>query len=233
MVHIANNSEFAALFTIPFQRQKIIYSINNDYFESNNRLCKLREKQTVIDIDDEDLLHTLYDEFPCGEVGCRAVFKTVHEYEIHYRSAHRLVCSECKKTFPSYNLLDIHIQERHDSYHQTACEKNLASYYCLVDGCNESFGSVDLRNKHVVEIHKYPKDFKFQNSNALMNKFSEKMDTSESEELTKLSKGTDRNKCSVPRNICFGRGSSRTFQRKRGSKYPSKDITMKELADAL
>lgn len=42
---------------------------------------------------------------------------------MHYNSNHRYVCVECKKSLPNPRLLDIHIQETHDSFFQVLSMK--------------------------------------------------------------------------------------------------------------
>ena len=41
-------------------------------------------------------------------------FFRVYSYEAHYSSFHRNTCLECRRTFPSNFLLDLHILENHD-----------------------------------------------------------------------------------------------------------------------
>lgn len=222
-----SETELATLFKIPFERKKIIHSLSSNFFHNSNIACKIGEKQITIDIDEEDLLHNPLPEFPCGEHGCRVTFTNVHDYEIHYLSSHSIICTECRKTFPSYNLLDAHIQERHDTYLSTAQQKNVPVFNCLVDGCALMFSSLEARNEHAITVHNYPPNFKFQQLKTFK---TEKMDvTSGDEDLASFS---SKNPKAVPKRICFGRGSTRAFTRKK-TKSKTTDITMKELADAL
>uniref|UniRef100_A0A3B1K7F9 Zinc finger protein 511 n=1 Tax=Astyanax mexicanus TaxID=7994 RepID=A0A3B1K7F9_ASTMX len=62
-------------------------------------------------------------EFRCHITSCKQLFDTLEGYEHHYNSLHRHVCSNCKRSFPSNHLLDIHIQEWHDSLFQVMAEK--------------------------------------------------------------------------------------------------------------
>ncbi|XP_064518199.1 zinc finger protein 511 isoform X1 [Pseudopipra pipra] len=99
-------------------------------------------------------------EFSCHISGCCQVFDTLEGYEHHYNSLHRNVCSFCKRSFPSGNLLDIHILEWHDSLFQIMAEKQ-NMYKCLVEGCPEKFKSSKDRKDHLVTVHLYPADFRF------------------------------------------------------------------------
>ncbi|XP_027521448.1 zinc finger protein 511 [Corapipo altera] len=99
-------------------------------------------------------------EFSCHISGCCQVFDTLEGYEHHYNTLHRNVCSFCKRSFPSGNLLDIHILEWHDSLFQIMAEKQ-NMYKCLVEGCPEKFKSSKDRKDHLVTVHLYPADFRF------------------------------------------------------------------------
>ncbi|NXG17894.1 ZN511 protein, partial [Grallaria varia] len=99
-------------------------------------------------------------EFSCHISGCCQVFDTLEGYEHHYNSLHRNVCSFCKRSFPSGTLLDIHISEWHDSLFQVLAQKQ-NMYKCLVEGCPEKFGSSKDRKDHLVTVHLYPADFRF------------------------------------------------------------------------
>ncbi|NXJ68565.1 ZN511 protein, partial [Rostratula benghalensis] len=99
-------------------------------------------------------------EFSCHISGCCQVFDTLEGYEHHYNTLHRNVCSFCKRSFPSGHLLDIHILEWHDSLFQIMAEKE-NMYKCLVEGCTEKFKSSKDRKDHLVTVHLYPADFRF------------------------------------------------------------------------
>ncbi|KAK2921932.1 zinc finger protein 511 isoform X1 [Channa argus] len=99
-------------------------------------------------------------EFACHISGCSAVFSTLEEYEHHYNSLHRHVCSSCRRSLPSAWLLDIHIQEWHDSLFAILA-RSQDMYQCLVEGCGQRFSTSKHRKDHLIRIHKYPPDFRF------------------------------------------------------------------------
>ncbi|KAM9379740.1 zinc finger protein 511 [Phaethornis superciliosus] len=99
-------------------------------------------------------------EFSCHISGCCQVFDTLEGFEHHYNTLHRNVCSYCKRSFPSGHLLDIHILEWHDSLFQIMAEKQ-NMYKCLVESCTEKFKSSKDRKDHLVTIHLYPANFRF------------------------------------------------------------------------
>ncbi|KAM4729170.1 zinc finger protein 511 isoform 2-T2 [Anableps anableps] len=90
----------------------------------------------------------------------RAVFSTLDEYEHHYNSLHRHVCCSCRRSLPSARLLDIHIQEWHDSLFTILAQKQ-DMYLCLVEGCGQKFRTSQQRKDHLIRLHKYPPDFRF------------------------------------------------------------------------
>ncbi|XP_034537238.1 zinc finger protein 511 [Notolabrus celidotus] len=99
-------------------------------------------------------------EFACHISGCSAVFSTLEEYEHHYNSLHRHMCSSCRRSLPSARLLDIHIQEWHDSLFTILAQRQ-DMYQCLVEGCGQKFRTSQHRKDHLIKIHKYPPDFRF------------------------------------------------------------------------
>ncbi|KAG8000077.1 hypothetical protein GBF38_002220 [Nibea albiflora] len=99
-------------------------------------------------------------EFACHISGCSAVFSTLEEYEHHYNSLHRHVCCSCRRSLPSARLLDIHIQEWHDSLFTILAQRQ-DMYQCLVEGCGQKFRTSKLRKDHLIRLHKYPPDFRF------------------------------------------------------------------------
>ncbi|XP_065603023.1 zinc finger protein 511 [Cyrtonyx montezumae] len=108
----------------------------------------------------EEVERPRVSEFCCHISGCSQVFDTLEGYEHHYNTLHRNVCSFCRRSFPSGHLLDIHISEWHDSLFQIMAEKQ-NMYKCLVEGCAEKFKSSRDRKDHLVTVHLYPSDFRF------------------------------------------------------------------------
>ncbi|XP_052334521.1 zinc finger protein 511 isoform X1 [Oncorhynchus keta] len=107
-------------------------------------------------------------EFRCYISGCSQVFSTVEDYEHHYNTLHRHVCSSCQRSLPSARLLDIHIQEWHDSLFSILAERQ-DMYQCLVEGCGSKFRTREQRKDHMIKIHKYPSDFMFDKVKRIKN----------------------------------------------------------------
>uniref|UniRef100_A0A1A8S5D0 Zinc finger protein 511 n=1 Tax=Nothobranchius rachovii TaxID=451742 RepID=A0A1A8S5D0_9TELE len=108
----------------------------------------------------EDTSALSVSEFGCHISGCSAVFSTLDDYEHHYNSLHRHVCCSCRCSLPTARLLDIHIQEWHDSLFTVLAQRQ-DMYQCLVEGCGQQFRTSKQRKDHLIMSHKYPPDFRF------------------------------------------------------------------------
>ncbi|XP_013167854.1 PREDICTED: protein lethal(2)k10201 isoform X1 [Papilio xuthus] len=71
-----------------------------------------------------------------------------------------LSCGLCGRALASPHLLDLHVQEEHDSFF-AALAATKPSYCCYVEECKEKFMNPEERFGHCVEVHKLPKDFRF------------------------------------------------------------------------
>ena len=90
---------------------------------------------TLVTLDDiEEFLHTDYEVFSCQAPGCTKTFSQLIESELHYNAVHRHSCSVCRKSLPSPHLLELHIQESHDSFFAVMSERK-ASYQCFLPTC--------------------------------------------------------------------------------------------------
>ncbi|XP_002741505.1 zinc finger protein 511-like [Saccoglossus kowalevskii] len=153
------------------------------FFEDGDVECFLQAKQYPLDLEDDDTEPSV-PEFKCHEPRCNDLFTSIQAYEIHYNSKHRYVCNHCKRFFPSNHLLDIHVLEWHDALFQMLAEKQ-NMYCCLIESCGERFKTTKDRKSHLVKIHKYPTNFRF-----------------------------DKTAKRIPKTITFGRGVARGFERR-------------------
>jgi len=83
------------------------------------------------------------------------------ECEEHYEISHTKECSICKAIFPTDHLLDLHLQECHDSYFLSAIESQRARFQCLVSTCTQTFENDAERLTHLRQQHNYPNWFRF------------------------------------------------------------------------
>jgi len=116
---------------------------------------------TFLKLEDiEEFLHKDFQEFHCQAPGCSKTFNQLHECELHYNSVHRHCCSICRKSLPSPHLLELHLQESHDSFFAVMAERK-ASYQCFLPTCQQVTWTPEERHKHAIEDHKFPSDFRF------------------------------------------------------------------------
>ncbi|XP_033188747.1 zinc finger protein 511 lethal (2) k10201 [Bombus vancouverensis nearcticus] len=163
-------------------------SIDDPFFEDSYRICKIFQRKGVTVEDDEELCHDIIKEFSCYITGCKATFNKLIDFEMHYNSNHRYVCAECNKCLPNPRFLDIHIQETHDSFFQVLSTKQ-PMYQCYVSECDLKFNTSFERRDHCVSVHKYPKNFRFDNTpHCVRDKSKDKMDIDEPEPKRKESK---------------------------------------------
>lgn len=119
------------------------------------------DSPTFIALDDiEELLHVDYAQFSCQVPGCTQTFSQLHQSEVHYAAVHRHSCSVCRRSLPSPHLLEIHIQESHDSFFAVMAERKPA-YQCFLPTCPHLSWDATERHDHVIKIHKFPPDFRF------------------------------------------------------------------------
>ncbi|KAI8442446.1 hypothetical protein MSG28_005955, partial [Choristoneura fumiferana] len=109
--------------------------LNDVLFKTDPALPRLG----VRDLDDEELCHEVISS-TCNIPGCGFTADSL------------LDCSQCKKVLPSPHLLDLHLQEQHDSFF---------AYCCYIEECKEKFMNAKERLQHCVDAHKMPKDFRF------------------------------------------------------------------------
>ncbi|XP_041972298.1 zinc finger protein 511 [Aricia agestis] len=138
--------------------------LNDKIFAPDKALARLG----IYDEDNEDFYHSMM-ETPCIVPGCKFVGQSLLEFENHYNSYHRYSCITCKKSQPSRHLLDLHIQESHDSFFSVMAAKK-PSYSCYIEECTEKFQNAELRFEHCLQVHKLPKDFRFDYKPKLVKK---------------------------------------------------------------
>lgn len=194
--------------TVPvwaYTPQKRSVSTSASFFQEGEFVCNIERKQLDNSEQVEDLIEK--DEFQCDVPNCKEWFSSLLSYEAHYNSLHRHCCQNCQRSFPSTHLLEIHVLENHDTlFGMLASRKNL---------------------DHLVSFHKYPADFRFNRPTRQQRKIRvssccevEQMDTSmiqSAEPVTVTPKIPPKQR--LPKTICFGRGSTKTFQ----SNFPKKN----------
>ncbi|XP_012516146.1 PREDICTED: zinc finger protein 511 isoform X1 [Propithecus coquereli] len=139
-----------------------------------------------------------------------------------------------RRAFPSGHLLDAHILEWHDSLFQILSERQ-DMYQCLVEGCTEKFKTSKARKDHLVRLHLYPADFRFDkpqkgsgpatpgaSRHTAIKALGDDREQSEGEAMEVCSEpaapspapagGRWTYSQRIPSTICFGQGASRGFK---------------------
>ncbi|XP_014477529.1 PREDICTED: zinc finger protein 511 [Dinoponera quadriceps] len=162
-----------------------IRPVNDPFFDDSYQTCKVFQRKGVTVDDDEELCHEVVGEFPCYVSGCKSTFQTLLDYEMHYNTSHRYVCTECKTSRPNPRLLEIHIQELHDAFFKVLSEKQ-AMYQCYDSECDIKFNNPVERREHCIQIHKFPKKYRFDDTSLYNTK--EKSDKMEIDDVGKSQK---------------------------------------------
>lgn len=88
-------------------------------------------------------------------------FSTTKDFEAHYYRYHGFVCSECKRTFPTEHILNLHVTENHDSFAQAKKARGDKIYGCFVPTCDRFCSEERTRRRHVIDKHGYPPNYYF------------------------------------------------------------------------
>jgi len=141
----------------------------DSFFQDGDEVCSVNDPVLLTVEDVEEFLHKDYSEFSCQVPGCSARFKQLQQCEQHYNSRHKHSCATCHKSLPSYHLLELHIQESHDSFFAVLSEKK-ASYQCFLPTCPVKFWGGTERRDHGISVHSFPPDFRFDQATAASSK---------------------------------------------------------------
>lgn len=76
---------------------------------------------------------------------------------------------------PSAHLLDLHLEENHDSYFEMLAKKK-PSFRCFLEDCQYRFWSPSERRDHGITTHKLPSNFRFATKDKKEVLVVEKMD---------------------------------------------------------
>lgn len=212
-----------------FKPCKRLFPMRHPFFEEGDLFCNVLIKQIFLSVDEVN--YHSEETLQCDFTGCNKRFLTLANYEAHYNSLHRNTCQKCSRTFPSNFLLDLHIMESHDVLFKLSHAKYM--FRCLIESCPDKFSSDVERKDHLVIVHKYPADFRFnrpsRKQRKLTKNYTEPMDTTLDQTMQTKKKtkkmessadaGMDASDpCSrskrTPKTICFGRGSMKAFERR-------------------
>lgn len=88
-------------------------------------------------------------------------FYELDEFESHYQKYHCHICHECLANFPSSYFLDLHIEEVHNPIFLARLDRGELVYRCFTEHCPSFFISKGARQRHLLDQHSYPPEFRF------------------------------------------------------------------------
>ena len=88
-------------------------------------------------------------------------FNSYSDYETHYQHNHTNRCAECYRNFPTELYLTLHIIENHDPITAVRRDRGEKTYACFVEGCSKVCETWRKRKLHLIDKHKFPKDFEY------------------------------------------------------------------------
>ena len=160
-------------------------------------------------------------QYQCGVVGCPLAFDSLWDCDAHYEECHIFQCRECYAILPSGRLLDLHLEEAHDSFFAAAIERGRARYSCLV--CNEQFRSDHERHVHLMKDHQYPKWFRF----VPRTTTTEELDLKKHKWITNHSKSKKEDSMDDEPSTCTEKQQRREHQKQKRASIPCKFFSSK------
>lgn len=103
------------------------------------------------------------------------IFENQSQFNSHYEEFHQNICAECKRNFPSSKLLDCHLMENHNPIAKIKLERNEPIFQCFVSDCDKVFSNHKKRRLHLIDKHKFSKDFIFSVVDKGINKNTTKL----------------------------------------------------------
>lgn len=206
-----------------FAPRPVRFPRDHEFFEDGDvqRHLYLQDMLTQVSETPEK---SMVPEFTCQVAGCCQVFAAIEDYQHHYHMMHGNTCSFCNRAFPSGHLLDVHILEWHDSLFQILAQRQ-DMYQCLVESCPEKFKTSQDRKDHMVRLHLYPADFRFDKPKTnrgpamptaadtaarALRDDSDAMEVCLEPAAPPLCRRTYSHR--IPSTVCFGQGAARGFK---------------------
>lgn len=159
----------------------------------------------------------------CNVMSCQEVFDNISSYQSHYNTMHRFICRECKKSLPTEHLLDLHICEIHDSFFAARLTRGDSVYLCFLEECKEKFRNPTQRKEHCIKDHKFPGNFRFNQTSALKTKSRYPNAHVNSDPTCQTEEGEEQRKNRNVKTFSFGQHKERTFHLHKQHKH-QKDV---------
>jgi len=111
----------------------------------------------------------------CNPPNAGTICSNSREFEQHYATYHTHICTapevkrtptsarevQCGKVFPDSRFLDLHISECHDPLVAVRRDRGERTFTCFVETCDGTFTTPKGRRLHLIDAHKYPKEYYF------------------------------------------------------------------------
>ncbi|KAF0311588.1 Zinc finger protein 511 [Amphibalanus amphitrite] len=93
------------------------HPFSDPLYKEGNEACRMQLQYVAVDEDDDTLSDKSepVSRFQCAVPGCGRWLGSVLEQEVHYSTSHRHSCGLCRAQLPSFHLLQLHLEESHDS----------------------------------------------------------------------------------------------------------------------
>ncbi|RZF42563.1 hypothetical protein LSTR_LSTR001358 [Laodelphax striatellus] len=145
---------------------------NDPFFQAGDTVCSMRFREGIVEYGFEEYEFVRErKDFPCTIPTCRIVSHSPAQFEAHFNSCHRFICSECKKSLPSPHLLDLHLHETHSAFFSVQADRK-PMYKCFVEACDIVSLTPKERHEHCIEVHKFPHNYRFDRGTGKPGKFT-------------------------------------------------------------
>lgn len=95
----------------------------------------------------------------CNETPCKNNKILLSNLNDHKKHNHDNICSKCYHNFINNHLLNLHINECHDSF--DFYDDSIENLHCFESSCTILFNNHSQRKEHLINLHNYPNFFDF------------------------------------------------------------------------
>ncbi|XP_043199484.1 zinc finger protein 511-like [Amphibalanus amphitrite] len=136
------------------------HPFSDPLYKEGNEACRMQLQYVAVDEDDDTLSDKSepVSRFQCAVPGCGRWLGSVLEQEVHYSTSHRHSCGLCRAQLPSFHLLQLHLEESHDSLFAVRAQRQ-PMYRCFLESCDVLSADADSRREHCTAHHCFPADF--------------------------------------------------------------------------
>ncbi|KAL9922448.1 zinc finger protein 511 lethal (2) k10201 [Glossina fuscipes fuscipes] len=202
---------------------------NSSLFDLSNKCLLISHKKLGAvchersDYSENDLSANTENRIYCNVMSCQEVFDNTSSYQSHYNAMHRFICRECKKSLPTEHLLDLHICEVHDFFFAARVTRGDSVYLCFLEECKEKFRNPTQRKEHCIKDHKFPGNFRFNQTSVLKTMSRHPKMHAHSDSTCQIEEGEEQRKNYNVKTFSFGQQKKKTFHLQKQNIY-QKDV---------